>query len=315
MPRALLALASAVACGVGVGTVLMRNPASPVHTASAPGDVTEPDPVDAGLRMYQRVAAAASRPTLDVSRTQHRPPKAEPSTGGPALEVVPDVEVLGLGVREQDTAHTHRMMLRNRGDAVLVVHRTVANCGCAQVSNLEPGTRIEPGQAIEASLRFTFGRMAAGDYSRRVTVLTNDPQTPRHEMAVQFRIVPVIGAEPSFADFGIRRPGEEGSAPLTLKEKRSAHPQVPWNVVRVSSSKQNLGAGQFDMPFEAQYTTSAAGERICELVVKHPPVERVGGYHKPVIIETTHPRARYVTIYASLRVVDGVPPTLQASPR
>ena len=69
-------------------------------------------------------------------------------------------------------------LLRNEGDADLVIEKTLASCGCAVVKLAEEQKTIPPGGRLDFKVEFdSSGRR--GKQKKTVTVMSNDPVEPK----------------------------------------------------------------------------------------------------------------------------------------
>lgn len=144
------------------------------------------------------------------------PPRRE----GPAGKIVLEKTVIDFG-KILDTAEVNgQVMISNPGPGPLTIQTVSTSCGCTVGSigdrELKPGEGtnlnfvIEPGKSAPLKVKFNpHGK--SNSISQRVTILSDDPQTPTTGLDVRAFINPLIKIEPVMVDLGMLRKGEIGT--------------------------------------------------------------------------------------------------------
>jgi hypothetical protein len=127
-----------------------------------------------------------------------------------APKVVVDEPIVDAGKVDSGARLALDFAIRNEGDAPLEITDVKPACGCTVA---EYDRVIAPGAtgAVHAVVDTTN---FAGAFSKSITVFTNDPETPKLQLAVRAEIEPYLFVQPGFARF--IQP--QGSAPGEVKE-------------------------------------------------------------------------------------------------
>ena len=128
-------------------------------------------------------------------------PDVVPAKNGPFPKVVPDEAVHDFGVVLLGRKGTHTFVVRNEGDAPLLLGEPITTCKCTapKAGNDEP---IPPGGSTTVTLTYTPERPAP-EFAQRAFIHTNDPEDPRLELKVTGRVEELLKPYPGDTiDFG-----------------------------------------------------------------------------------------------------------------
>jgi thiol-disulfide isomerase/thioredoxin len=123
-------------------------------------------------------SADKPRPVLKVDKDQHR-----------------------FGEHWVDEQVKHSFTLTNAGDAPLVINRVHRGCGsCTRVGDYKK--KLAPGDSTELPVSM-INRRLNGQYRKRVTVYSNDPEQPKYVLTLYGDCKWHVGAEPKRVYFGL----------------------------------------------------------------------------------------------------------------
>jgi hypothetical protein len=132
-----------------------------------------------------------------------------------------------FGVRDGAETVTNRFVLRNTGDALLVIGETRASCGCTRVA---PERRLlQPGEETGVEVRLILNGLQ-GPQRKSVHVASNDPDTPSLALWMEGEARSAVQLEPANYSFGRINPSDP-PAPVTVQMTGYA-----TNVVIVSAT-------------------------------------------------------------------------------
>jgi Protein of unknown function (DUF1573) len=104
-----------------------------------------------------------------------------------------DQTVVDFGKTSQVETVSGVFRYRNVGDGTLKLEKPQPQCGCT-VAGLKPDTLL-PGETGELSFTLNLGRSRA-KLEKRITVVSNDPQTPQTLLTVKADYVPLYDISP-----------------------------------------------------------------------------------------------------------------------
>jgi hypothetical protein len=141
----------------------------------------------------------ASRPTTQrETRKARRPrtpsPVSRPVATGPAPRIEADQPRFNLGKRwSTDPAIKHEFVIRNQGQLPLKILGVVSDCGCTAVG--AKNVELEPGKTWNLSVSLE-PRHLSPIVSLKVTVISNDPVTPRLDLRIAGLIQVPVKVDP-----------------------------------------------------------------------------------------------------------------------
>lgn len=193
--------------------------------------------------------------------------------------IVCDQPLYDFGTTNTDQPIKHAFVLRNIGNAPLIIHRTRAGCGCITFGLAT--NSIPPGQTADLTVSLALlGR--SGPIRKSIVIESNDPQTP--QFRVEFAGASVIDVEiqPRIVNFGTRTVGEAAERYALI----SAASGVTFRVTGL----------QLDSPaFTAGIETNAAGRQYRLLARANPDLPG-GRFDAVAHVFTDHPRFRDIAV-------------------
>lgn len=121
----------------------------------------------------------------------------------PQLEV--ESSLIDWGSIYSGEKREHRFILKNVGDTPLVIEHVHSSCGCtaAMVSS----KTILPMDQAELRVRFN-SKSFRGRVTKRVYVVSNDPQQPKKRFTLQAQVVSELSVRPSRLSLGAIHVGD-----------------------------------------------------------------------------------------------------------
>jgi len=110
-----------------------------------------------------------------------------------APQIAPETTRLELGDVPNGQIITRDVVLRNDGDATLVVQDLSTSCGCT-TATIDP-VQIEPGQSATLHVAFDSGAHGpdlTGPMIRQVYVSSNDPAQPQLTVDLAVNVTPPL---------------------------------------------------------------------------------------------------------------------------
>ncbi|MGQ0723519.1 MAG: DUF1573 domain-containing protein [Candidatus Eiseniibacteriota bacterium] len=141
---------------------------------------------------------------------------------GPKVAVDPHEIVLGR--IEEGNEFERFVEVKNVGDAVLIVEDVETTCGCT-AATVDGQTELQPGQTQRVRVTFNSRNME-GAVTKRVTVVTNDPDARRTEINLKADVHRAVRWDPkylSFEELGVKDPWE---AKVTLEADKNLDMRV-----------------------------------------------------------------------------------------
>lgn len=169
--------------------------------------------------------------------------------------------VFDFGTVRQGAEVEHIYKIKNTGDKDLIITRTTASCGCtASTATKEP---IPPGKTGEVNAVFrTKGRR--GKTSKRITVFSNDPDTPKLYLTIKGKIIQDVEIKPVSLSFGDMLTGE--SAVLKAELKVTRPEQVKITSVASDDSRFTAKLVPGDAPGKSTVEVTFLGSEIQERI-------------------------------------------------
>lgn len=120
-------------------------------------------------------------------------------------QLVVDSSLIDWGSIYSGEKREHRFILKNMGDTPLVVEHVHSSCGCtaAMVSS----KTILPAEQTELRVRFD-SKNFRGRVTKKVYVVSNDPQQPKMRFSLQAQVVPELSVSPSRLSLGTMHVGD-----------------------------------------------------------------------------------------------------------
>jgi len=162
----------------------------------------------------------------------------------------------------------HIYKFENRGKDTLKIKKVKTSCGCTAA--ILTNKIIQPGKTGEIKTTFNSDSYS-GNIKKSITVLSNDPDTPKYRLTISGEIIKDLIIKPENIDFGSVFVGEETSMTVTIKSQT----EPDFKIKKITSSK----------PFiDASISEEKYGEYIIKIALKHSPV--IGRFSGGIYLET-----------------------------
>ena len=208
---------------------------------------------------------------------------AQESTGPRAVPVEP---IKNFDVVAKGESLVHAFEIKNEGDKTLVITNVSPACGCTVAEfdkEIAPGAIGTVRATVDTS---TFD----GPIAKSITVLTNDPNTPKMQLTVRAEVKPYVGIRPGYARY-IYVQGED-TTPIA---------QTIWSEDGQDMKIVSIQSG-YDF-IQTTYREATAEERRPEVEGKQwvvtvdiAPDAPVGPLRQYVDVEVDHPKQRIIKI-------------------
>ena len=170
-------------------------------------------------QLASAVLACGDGPPTPPPPPPPSPPAAVPGAAeprGPHPKIAFDRETHDFGAVRQEAVLKASILLKNEGDAPLHVKDVRADCGCSTVAL---ATReIAPGASTPLDITFRTFAMS-GRLTKRIHVLSDDPDRATAELLLRVDVSAGIIAEPGRFYFGPVLAGQAPSQSVVLKWK------------------------------------------------------------------------------------------------
>lgn len=128
--------------------------------------------------------------------------------------------VFDFGERDNEEKVEHNFVVKNAGDEVLNITDVKTTCGCTvakpSVNTLAPGE--------ETTIGVTFNlKGKQGVQNKKITVMTNDPETPQYYLELKGTALALIMMEPTMLNFGRIEDNEPHSLPITIRTTKEGY--------------------------------------------------------------------------------------------
>jgi hypothetical protein len=151
---------------------------------------------------------------------------ADAQVNKPEPNIVCEEPTYNFGERSNSETVEHVFILKNSGDLSVEIGHVRASCGCT-VAKLSEKI-IRPGEQVELSSRLNL-RGRRGKQRKRITVHSNDPDTPRMQLYLEGTAVAPMTAHPNRIFFG--QLGTEQDASRTVNITPGKEPLHVKNVI------------------------------------------------------------------------------------
>ena len=253
----------------------------------------------------------ASATAQQESAADPAPEAATPSTGAtatgvealvptPAPQLVAESPIVDLGRLQKGERAETEFVLANRGDAPLKIKSVQPACGCTVASF---DAEIAPGGTGKVRATLDTSTLA-GSVAKSITVLSNDPKTPRTTLTLRAEIVAFVEVSPGFArllqvqtlpqQVAVVHLWSGDGTPLEVLEVRAPQPWITAQVRRAEAAELKAGAPAEQWRVEIGLTPEAP----------------LGPLTDKLVVRTSHPRQSELEIPLS----GFVRPLLQPTP-
>jgi hypothetical protein len=165
-------------------------------------------------------------------------PASPTATTGPQPHIQAVAPTYDFGTVLEGTPVKHEFMVKNVGQADLVIGQVQTSCGCTVAQSEKK--RLAPGE--ETQLPVTFDtRHERGHANRRIDVYTNDPQTPDLALEIQGVVRRESEATPDEVLFDSVRKGSEQTREVTISYHGDAK---AFSLTKVANSNSSIAVTQ-----------------------------------------------------------------------
>ncbi len=128
--------------------------------------------------------------------------------------------VFEFGEQDNEGKVNHDFVIKNAGDEPLQITEVKTTCGCT-VAKPEVNT-LAPGEETKVGVTFNL-KGKQGPQTKKITVLTNDPETPQYYLELKGTALALINMEPGMLNFGKIIDNEPHVLPLTLSTTKEGY--------------------------------------------------------------------------------------------
>lgn len=247
----------------------------------------------------QQEGGATPAPEVAVRSTGATATSLESVIPALAPQLVAESPIVDLGRLQKGERAATEFVLANRGNALLKIKSVQPACGCTVASF---DAEIAPGATgkVRATLDTTT---LAGGVAKTITVLSNDPKTPRATLTLRAEIVAFVEVAPGFARLlQVRTLPPQTAAvnlwsgdgtPFEVLEVRAPQPWIQASARRAEPAERRAGAPEEQWRVEVSLAPEAPlGPLTDKLVVRtsHPQQGEVeiplSGFVRPVLQPT-----------------------------
>ncbi|MCI0534834.1 MAG: DUF1573 domain-containing protein [Verrucomicrobiales bacterium] len=172
--------------------------------------------------------------------------------GAPKIQF--DTTVFDFGKTSQVETVSGTFKFMNAGDAVLKIEQPKPQCGCT-IASLKKNT-LEPGESGEIPFTLNLGRSKIR-LEKRITVNSNDPQTPQVSLTIKADYTPLYDIAPMSLAANIPLGGLVTNLTITRTDGKplpalKIQTSKPWITAQVDPSvKTDDGAARVRVEFQA----------------------------------------------------------------
>jgi hypothetical protein len=205
-----------------------------------------------------------------------------------------------FGKMEQGSSMTHDFVVRNAGEAPLVLSYVSHTCKCTAVlldgSKSEPGAQaaVAPGAAAKVSLEWV-AKTEAGPFRHGATFGTSDPGQPRFELVVEGDVVESTTLRPASIYFDGARVGEPTEQSLMVLAYLESEVRVTARRLSVPAALEPHLSVRVE-PVEAAEFPEPHVQSAARVVVRLEPSGFVGPFQGALELETNLPQAAKLTV-------------------
>ncbi|HKI85616.1 MAG TPA: DUF1573 domain-containing protein, partial [Thermoanaerobaculia bacterium] len=149
------------------------------------------------LAFSSALLAATSLVAASPSSATGAKSSSAPAASAHQPKIVAPEPVKDVGQVTKGSKVSHDFVLENKGDAPLVISEVRPGCGCTVVSfdkTIAPGASGKVHAVVDTT---DF----SGPIAKDVTVLSNDPKTPRLQLVIKADVRPYLFADPGYARY------------------------------------------------------------------------------------------------------------------
>jgi len=129
----------------------------------------------------------------------------------------------------------HIYKFENRGKSILTISKVKTSCGCTAAVITDKN--VLPGKTEKIEATFNT-RSYRGNVRKSITVMSNDPNSPKYKLSLSGEIIEEISAKPQTINFGSIHINEEIDKNVTIKSLT----EYNLNITKITSSKPFVNA-------------------------------------------------------------------------
>ncbi|MDY7091852.1 MAG: DUF1573 domain-containing protein [Acidobacteriota bacterium] len=239
-------------------------------------------PIRAVLTLAAGILTALSLPALAANAAADET-AAEEATGPKAVAVE---EVLDLGTIPKGETLKVEWELRNEGTEPLEITQVRPSCGCTVATYDEV---IAPGATGKVRAEIDTTNLFGAD-TKRVTVLTNDPNNPSIVLTAKSEVKPYLNAIPGYARFNVVQDQQKGSVDQSIWAQDGSD----FNIVSATATEDYLTVAVREAT-EEERAEDAKGKQyqVSVTLAKDAPI---GPITSALQITTDHPKQKTMSI-------------------
>ena len=228
-------------------------------------------------------SASAGAPAPAAGAESANLPSREPAQPvGAGEQAAPGIRFAGTEhdfgiVLEGDTVQ-HDFQFENRGSAKLAIARVTTSCGCTAA--LASAQEIEPGSAGRIAVSFNT-QGYEGLTNRTIYVESNDPKSPRVELALTGLVKRAIRANPPSVYFVDVAPDATSSQTV-----RVVSDEVQFRIVKMTATSPQVSVSEARQSEKGGY----------DFDVTIGPGLPLGAVSASIAVETDYPKQRHVIV-------------------
>ena len=294
---ALIVILSSVACAAVIGFVVWaaRNRA---------------EPEDRWARARDLLANRRSPLDFDPEATRRRDPELAGCSDldperPPKLVFELEGDQLDFGKVKQDVRVTMPVPFRNDGQSTLCILRVETGCGCLKAHLASRQRRFQPGESGVINVELDSSARE-GVVKKSISVTTNELAAPIRQIRARCDISLAVIASPPAIRFGRHSRGLPAHGATSL---RSPVEDAAWTVTKVEGTRLTDQGRRVEYTFDVKAVPDPRYRKLM-LIVHHPGLEQDGEFRDPLIVHTTHPERRTLSIQSFLEIL----PRIRAEP-
>jgi len=114
--------------------------------------------------------------------------------------LVCEAPIYNFGERDSSDSVRHTFLLKNEGDAPLLIEHIDTSCGCTVAKDSRKGQEIPPGETTKIKARFNL-RGRFGFQQKEILVFSNDSESPSYNLLIKGNVLQEIDVSPDQVSF------------------------------------------------------------------------------------------------------------------
>ncbi len=228
-----------------------------------------------------------------------KPVGAEPTGPQPKIELSAEAEH-DFGIMAQQTKGTWEWVVKNAGEADLILTGTQPTCSCTVIDpKPDQDVKVAPGESYTVRVEWET-RQFKDKYEKNARILTNDPKRPDLNFVVTGVVQPAIMTFPEDGVVNAQNVSNDGPHEFRVFLASPDRPET--KIVEIQTSRPDLLDVKQETltPKELEPVGAKAGYKLT-VVVK--PTPSLGVFREEVIVKTDHPLRDEVRLTVAGQVV------------